>query len=442
MSNVQRIFLALLGLVAATGVGVLLLRTAGGQDPQGAGGLQLEHSRATDSPRGEGVGETPLAALEGRRSAAGASGAIVAVRTVNDLGRRIPHAEIRLTNQDGQEWSGVEVARFEDVPAGSWTLEVTSRGMLTHTQAIEVIEGERHNYTVKLRKFLPITGRVLNRFGEPFGPTIVWFLHPGESHPMQRPGARKLREAQVSASGEFEIELNRGGEYRLSVGLIGKPLATMSEPRALHPGASRVVEIVVSGGTRLEIQLEDASPGLAAGKANFRVAILGYTSRGPSDGYRRPFKASSGTRRTGPRRGKRGAQSDDETADAGGGDRHAERGAQRETPRGGKPRPADQDPGPDPGQTAADPSLGGSAPGSGRGEIIWVERRTLAVPRTGKLVFDGLPAGQELKLAFLRRNERHESTTTLVLQEDRRMLVRFRVPGRLPKGEAGEVQEF
>ncbi|MEE8466804.1 MAG: hypothetical protein V3T22_00015, partial [Planctomycetota bacterium] len=60
MSNLQRLFLALLGLCAASGVGVLLLGTAGG-DAEGGEGLQLGHSPATENLRSVGSGETPLA---------------------------------------------------------------------------------------------------------------------------------------------------------------------------------------------------------------------------------------------------------------------------------------------------------------------------------------------------------------------------------------------
>ena len=79
-----------------------------------------------------------------------------------------------------------------------------------------MIEGEYHNFRVKLREHLPITGRVRNRFGEPPGETAVWFLRQGESHPMERQGARKLLRAPVTGAGNFRIDLPEAGEYRVS----------------------------------------------------------------------------------------------------------------------------------------------------------------------------------------------------------------------------------
>lgn len=441
MSSIQRTLLALLGLLAATGVGTLVLGTGGGDAEGAAGGLELEQSVVRDRTPTSEVAPASLVSTEGRHSILAGSGTVVEVRTMNGLGRRVPRAQVSLNNSDGETWTDGETARFEDVTPGAWTLTVTARSMLTHTQEIEVVEGEYQLYTVKLLKHLPITGTVRNQFGEPPGNTVIWFLRPGESHPMERPGARKLLEGQVTAAGDFQIDLPKAGEYRVSVGPIGKPMGTMSQPRELHAGGSQEVDIVVSGGTRLEIQLEDAPAAMAAGKMFFRVAIIGRAFQAGGKGSKGRFQAATPrSRQAGSRRGKRTGRSGAKTADGEGGGRRRERETARgegPVPSGGKQLAADQAP----SKVPNDPEQGGKAPG-GREEDAWIDRVTRNVPTDGRLFFDGLPAGEELKLAFLRRNDRHVSINPIILAEGRHVLVRIRVPDRIPKEQAGEVQDL
>jgi len=453
MSSIQRTLLALLGLIAAAGVGTLVLGTGDPGVEDGTSGLELEQSAARDPrPTAEGVA-TSLVSSDGRHAVLEGSGTIVDVRTMNNRGRLVPRAVIRLTNSAGEEWTGGDAARFEDVTPGEWTLEITAGSMLTHTQVIEVVEGEYHRYAIKLLRFLPITGTVRNQFGESPGSTIIWFLRSGESHPMERNGARKLLEGQVTAAGDFQIDLPKAGEYRISVGPVGKPMGTVSKPRELHAGGSQEVDIIVSGGTRLEIQLEDAPAAMAAGKAFFRVAILGHARQAGSKGAKSRFQtADAGSRQTGTRRGKRSGKSGEKDADGEGSGRRRERAAgqgEGPSPRGGKQRAADRDALP-PGSTTdleqggleqGGLEQGGKAPG-GRQEDAWIDRLTRDVPTDGRLFFDGLPAEEELKLAFLRRNDRHVSINPIILPEGRHVLVRIRVPDRIPKEQAGEVQDL
>ncbi len=442
MSSIQRISLGLLGLCAAGSVGYLLLGPGGGTHGDGTDALQLEQAWAGE--RNSIADEAaPLSLVSDRQSVLASGVAVVNVRALNGLGRRVGRAKIRLSNAEGMiEYTADETARFENVSPGAWTLEVTARSLLTHTQTIEVVEGEHQRYTVKLRKHLPITGTVRNRFGDPPGIMPIWFLRPGESHPMERTGARKLLESQVMGGGDFAIDLPKAGEYRISVGPIGKPLGTMSKSRVLHAGGTQEVEIVVSGGTRLEIQLEDPPPTLAEGKAFFRVAIVGQSYRAGNKGAPRRLQAAkAGSRQAGSRRGKRSAKSDGESAAGKGSGRRRARGPSKvegPVPSGSKQRTADQDPS---GATAAS-KRNGRFPGDGREEGAWMDRVTRSVPRDGKLRFEGLPAGEELKLAFLRRNDRHLSINTIILPEDRQVVVSFRVPDRIPKERAGEVQEL
>ncbi len=269
MSRPQRSFLiAALTLVAAAlvwlGVGVLdegrhttptveldpgAIPVPGSAPPE----QQATVLRASPPAPRTDAAPTPLATLE--------------VRVIDPRGAPLPEAIIRATgagHDNALEARGR--ALWTELEPGPWQLEVAHADYPTYRTRVVLGSDKPLRHIVQLDTQLALRGRVIDRFGRPRPALEIWFLRPGERHPRSSPpGAPPMVFEAVDAPlgtssdrhGRFTIDLPVAGPWRVSLGPPGTVLAAMHEPRDLYHGGPDELEVVLHDTTRLEVVRTD-----------------------------------------------------------------------------------------------------------------------------------------------------------------------------------------
>lgn len=338
--------------------------------------------------------DTPLAALE--------------VRVVDPHGAPLPQATIRATTEASGEALQARGRTFwTELEPGAWQLEVTHADYPTHRTRVFLTADQSLRHIVQLDTLLPVRGRVIDRFGRPRAATEVWFLKPGERHPSAAPpGASPAVPVSTDLPlltvcgrrGRFEIDLPEAGPWRVSLGRAGDELAHMRRPRELHHGDRGELEVVLAGTTWLEVVCTRG-----ATEAVY-IRILRRVEQRDTDSL-----AGAGALPPGPFSGEPGE-------------------ARRTTgDSGATGDPSDKRAGVPPGErVGADPSPWTTFAG----------RRLVG----GRVIFDRLPAGEELRFAVQRGEVLNESDSSFSMRPDQRARIEFELEAeplaREAEGEA------
>lgn len=399
MSTVQRALFVLIALAAAGGVGFLLL--SGENDPLPAG-LDLGGPGERTAPLGNGSRaatpnlNTPDLRSSARPDEVDPERTSLSVIVVDDDGRPIPTAAIAAVGPEGARIEGQGSLEWLEATPGPWALTVTDEGLLPFRRKVVVEAGARTRITAQLRDHVRLEGRVLDLMGRPVEGQTLWLLAEGRAHPAKGEKPKDLPFASTDRTGEFSLRANEEGIYRVSVGKIGEEILT-SAPLDLHLGGPERLEVVLASGGTLLVQLEDPPPGLTESRATVRVAVLKRRKATALAAGSAGSAGSAGTegrgRRDGARRDRTGA-----------------------------------------GDAATEPPAGEPAP-PGAGIEEWKEVANLELDGTGRVQFDDLPVGPDLRLVLLRRNDRFESELPIVLLEGRPLAVRLSLPAKRTKDE-------
>jgi hypothetical protein len=438
LTSSQRLLLLLIVIVAGAALGGAVLWT-GSDDGVSPRELSGPTPGAHGKPRD--VNSKPALLDSGagltRLSADGDPVGRLELKVIDTDGQRLD-ATVQLTGEAGTI-DVVGSQTWKDFPPGTWTINVSSEGLLPHRETFEVPADETTRLTIRLSEVLRIEGRLVDRFGGPWEATPIWFLRTKRSHPVDRQAARKLIATSSSANGSFSMELRRNGEYRLSVGQPGKALATMDGLMELIAGGPTEVEIVMTGGTRLKIELEAPPNAVIEGRSTMTVAVMMESKDRAKKGPRRRMVVPSGSgaqprgdrkhRRSNVQKGKDLREEVDRERQ--GGEAAAPPEAEDfvepiipdfEVTEDGKPVPAEKN------------------------EPRWTERASGRLGLDGRLVWNNLPANRDLRLVLRRRGDSFESQV-LRLATDRETMIRFRTPQKRTKEEiaadpVGELTAF
>lgn len=319
-------------------------------------------------------------AMAERSSAILPDPASLEVRVVDPEGGPLEEAGISLRlGQDILEARGSRHT-FDGLPAGPALLTVRQEGFPTWEQGINLCSGERTREVVQLRVDIKLTGLVVDRFGAPRTGVQLWFLRPGQLHPMDSGATRDLISAITDRNGRVQVTLPEAGEWQLSTGRIGR-IEFTEGPRSFQHGGPDHFELVLGGMTHLEVQVR-----FPDGPEALTAIVMGRREdmqRARSEEKQEPD----------PVRQKRL-------------DAARAREALQETP------PTRDSSGQTPAPEVSD----------------WVNRQSLRIGSDGKAAFTDLPPGEEFRLAIVRQGERYESSSGLYLRPDQLALAEVRVP--------------
>lgn len=379
------------------GIGLTLVTCALGWfvlDDSGGGGMQplqgaAEGFSTPETPRNKPPVELEAGAITGRSSAILPDPASLEVRVVNPEGGPLDKAQIGLRlGLDLLEARGSRHT-FDGLPAGHFVLTVQEEGFPTWEQALELRAGERTREVIQLRVDIKLSGLVVDRFGAPRTGMQLWFLRPGQRHPMDSEASRELISAITDRNGQVQVTLPEAGEWRLSTGRIGQ-IGFTEGPRSFQHGGPDHFELVVGGMTRLEVQVQ--------------------FSEGPE-----PLTAIVMARREDLQR----ARSEEKPETDPVRQKRLEAALAREALQGAPP--------------TRDSSRQAPAP------VVsdWVNRKSRRIGGDGKTAFTDLPPGEEFRLAIVRQGERYESSSGLYLRPDQLAVAKARVPA--PSTATAEV---
>ncbi|MAG62861.1 hypothetical protein CMO84_05000 [Candidatus Woesearchaeota archaeon] len=343
------------------------------------------------------------------------------VLVLSEDGRRLPEAEVSLTNSDGELFSSMGGADLRNCLSGDWDLLIRQKGVINHRQEIHVAKGTTERVVAHMARVIRITGTASNVFGNPPGTLPIWFLAEGETHPTQRQGSMKLAGSVINSAGEFQVDVPKKGSYRVSVGPIGEVVMATKEAVELHPGGFSELTIVVGGGTDLDVTIDPVPLRVSEGGIQLNAALMvrGSDLNAGSQKRKRPGFLKRPPVETGEKHVRnRGRQADD------GQDPRTERRTESIKPK--------EILGPD---QARPDSVGRNrrdepGPGSTKSEAPqWQEFRRATISPEGRCNFGILPTGLDMRLAITRPRDRYESTETFRLQPNTRTALIVQIPG-------------
>ena len=310
--------------------------------------------------------QRPSTNRESRERPAPESAARFEVRALAEDGQLLPGARIVLS-RDGQEVGvGTGSAIWTDVAPGPYVLEVDEEGLQGFRREVNVAPGASKRVLAKLLEEVPLQGRLTDVFGNKVAGSHVFLLRTGEVHPNSGLAITGMIYDVTDRDGRFDLEAPENGRFRLSVGKPGSALMTTESFEVQLGGPSRL-QVVAGGKTLLRIVVEDPPYGMTSGEAIFRVAVL-----------------------------------------------RMERGRERQSRPGKRARAND-----DAASVVPDSEATG-----------WREIARERIGTDGRTEFEDLPPGVDLRLAFIRKQDRHESVTPFVLMSGRRTVARFGLPLR------------
>lgn len=367
-------------------------------------------------------------------------------------------AAVRLTHANGQLIESEDETFFQGLAIGDWSLVVKTPGLPAFREDFTLADKQFLTVVAQLTSSFEVKGEVVDLLGQGVGSMPIWFLKRDQTHPADQAATRKVRGCVTKTTGSFRMELDRGGEYRLSVGKPGQPIVQSKERVLLDSGFDKEARIVISGQGRLEIELLSPPTAVAEGKSNLQVAV--WTKRDldrQSTGGRGRVRQSNGTGGGDKGSGRGGG-------DNAGGDKAGGKGRNKDGADSGAPQKRELlgpglpgkgeavDGGGVSGDTGAEDAGGADAdydinvtqasqdgdntptPQESSESHLWLERSREGIPADGKVTFESLPADVDLKVVLYKRADIFESEPFRIAP-NRVVQVSFQAPAKRTKEE-------
>lgn len=316
------------------------------------------------------------------------------VRAVDPSGRPLADARLVATGPGGARREATGRALWDDVVPGEWTLAVEHADYPRHEVAAAPSLARTLRTIVRLDHAVRLSGTVRDRHGAPKPGTRVWFLRKNEAHPIDGDTARARVAAIADREGAFRVELPEAGPWRASIGGVGRA-EVASDVQEIGYGWPTGLDVVLAGATRLEVRFD--APVEHADRAVLQILerVTDHpTSTPPPE--RMAEDLMDGIR--------------DERLERAGLTRGDGRGSLEDSVL--PIEPGTPDPAPD------------------RPE--WMTRSATSLARRSHVVQQGLPAGQELRLALVVDEQRYESAQSFLLRGDEVLVVELKAP-RVPE---------
>ncbi len=193
--------------------------------------------------------------------------ASIVVHAKDEAGRPIDETlHVRAKSAAGeQDWCGSSVAagqwRTGDLPAGRWTLRISTASRRAPPTVVDVGPGEAAEVDVRLDRGASIEGVVVDPDGHPLAGALVR-AHPSKQ--FERPMGLEGREATTGDRGEFTLTGFEPGDLRLTAEIAGDDAHAWICTSELVPvtAPAKGVRLVASATTTFSVVLKrpDGSP--------------------------------------------------------------------------------------------------------------------------------------------------------------------------------------
>jgi len=166
---------------------------------------------------------------------------------------------------------------FEDVPAGTWVVEIRAEGFFREEKRAPLKGAAAVETIVGLSTTKPMSVEVVDTRGEPVERERVWLLPAGTGHPDDPARRYEMTNALTSEVGRCRLPIVAGRPYRLSLGAAGEEPRAISEAFEAVPdmdGSARWTVLALARLTVVVDGLEDEET----------VLVTAWTDREPEDG--------------------------------------------------------------------------------------------------------------------------------------------------------------